>query len=84
MMLPVLIALLTGQAFAGDLPRAKSSELNGPASPHQLQVLGLGKLKGAGDDRSDREGLVNTYKGAPVSAHQLEVLRVWHELVARR
>ncbi len=46
-----------------------------PASPHQVQVLGLSESKGTENGRfsSTRKGLGNTYNGLPVSRHQLEV-----------
>ena len=74
----IIAALLSGETLAADpLPSAKFSELSGiPESPHQLQVLGLSKLEGAGHAGFTLvpESWVDTYKGIPVSPHQLEVL----------
>jgi hypothetical protein len=65
----IIAALLSGATLAGDaLPSAKFSELNWlPASPAQLQVLGLGNTPVPAS-------WVDTYKGLPVSRHQLEAL----------
>jgi hypothetical protein len=76
LILPVMLALIASRTFAGDLQSTMASGLNGiPASPHQLQVLGLSKSKGIDDGRtrSTREGFVSTYRGLPVSRHQLAV-----------
>ena len=73
----IIAALLSGATLAGDaLPSARFSELNWlPASPAQLQVLGLGNLKGAEHARfTPVPQVVDTYKGLPVSRHQLEAL----------
>ena len=72
----IIAALLSGATLAGDpLPSARSSELNWlPASPVQLQVLGLGNLKGAEHARFTPVPVVDTYKGLPMSRHQLEAL----------
>jgi hypothetical protein len=65
----IIAALLSGATLAGDaLPGARFSELNWlPASPVQLQVLGL-------DNTPVPASWVDTYKGLPVSRHQLEAL----------
>ena len=78
----IIAALLSGATLAADaLPSAKFSELNWlPASPAQLQVLGLGNLKGAEHVRFTPVPVVDTYKGLPVSRHQLEVLGSQHQL----
>ena len=76
LILPVMVALLASETFAGNLPSTRASASNGtPVSPHQMQVLGLSKSKGTVDGRfrSTREGFVSTYRGLPVSRHQLEV-----------
>ena len=76
LILPVMVALLASETFAGSLPSTRTSGSNGiPASLHQVQVLGLSKSKGTVDGRfsSTREGFVSTYRGLPVSRHQLEV-----------
>jgi hypothetical protein len=74
----IIAALLSGATLAGDaLPNARFSELNWlPASPVQLQALGLGNVKWAKHARFTPvpASWVNTYKGLPVSAHQLETL----------
>jgi hypothetical protein len=73
-----IAALLSGATLAADaLPSARFSELNWlPASPVQLQVLGLGNLKSAEHARFTPvpASWVDTYKGLPVSRHQLEAL----------
>jgi hypothetical protein len=77
LILPVMVALLTSEAFAGNLPSSGASASNGiPASPHQVQVLGLSKLRGTEDSRLSytRETVLNTYRGLPVSPHQLQIL----------
>ena len=65
----IIAALLSGATLAADaLPSARFSELNWlPASPVQLQVLGLGNTPVPAS-------WVDTYKGLPVSRHQLEAL----------
>ena len=76
LILPVMVALLASKTFAGSLPSTRASGSNGiPASPHQVQVLGLSKSRGTEDGRfgSTRRGLANTYNGLSVSRHQLEV-----------
>jgi hypothetical protein len=74
----IIAALLSGATLAGDaLPSARFSELNWlPASPVQLQVLGLGNLKGPEHARVTPvpASWVDTYKGLPMSPHQLEAL----------
>ena len=77
LILPVMVALLASETFAGDLPSTGASAANWiPASPHQVQVLGLSKLRGTEDGRFSytRETVRNTYRGLPVSPHQLELL----------
>ena len=77
LILPVMVALLASETFAGNLPSTGASASNWiPASPHQVQVLGLSKLRGTEDSRLSytRETFVNTYRGLPVSPHQLEIL----------
>ncbi|MGH8609369.1 MAG: hypothetical protein ACREX9_18735 [Gammaproteobacteria bacterium] len=77
LILPLMVALLTSETFAGNLPSTGASMSNGiPASPHQLQVLGLSTFRGAEDSRFSytRETAVNTYRGLPVSPHQLQIL----------
>jgi hypothetical protein len=77
LILPVMVALLASETFAGDLPSTGGSASNWiPASPHQVQVLGLSKLRGTEDNRFSyaRETLVNTYRGLPVSPSQLQLL----------
>ncbi len=76
LILPLMVALLTSETFAGDLPSTGGSASNGiPASPHQVQVLGLSKLRGTEDSRfSYTRGALNTYRGLPVSPHQLQIL----------
>lgn len=82
----IIAALLSGATLAADaLPSARFSELNWlPASPVQLQVLGLGNLKSAEHARFTPvpASWVDTYKGVPVSRHQLEVLGSQHKLLA--
>jgi len=76
LILPVMVALLASETFAGNLPSTRASASSRiPASPHQVQVLGLSKSKGTVDGRfsSTRQGFVSTYRGLPVSRHQLEV-----------
>jgi hypothetical protein len=76
--LAIMVALLSGETLAADpLPNTKFSELSGiPASPAQLQVLRLSKSEWAEDARfmPISESWVETYKGVPVSPHQLGVL----------
>jgi len=75
--LPLMAALLAAQTFAGTLPSTRTSVSNWiPASPHQVQVLGLSTLRGTEDSRLSytRETVRNTYRGLPVSPHQLEIL----------
>ncbi len=77
LILPLMVALLTSETFAGNLPSTGTSASNGiPASPHQVQVVRLGTLRGTEDSRFSytRETLVNTYRGLPVSPHQLQIL----------
>ena len=77
LILPVMVALLASETFAGNLPSTGASASNGiPASPHQVQVLGLSTLRGTEDGRFSytRETVRNTYRGLPVSPHQLEIL----------
>jgi hypothetical protein len=77
LILPVMVALLASETFAGDLPSPRTSVSNWiPASPHQVQVLGLSKLRGTEDSRFSytRETVRNTYRGLPVSPHQLQLL----------
>ena len=80
----IIAALLSGATLAADaLPSARFSELNWlPASPAQLQVLGLGNLKCAEHARFTPApaSWVDTYKGLPVSRHQLEALGSQHKL----
>jgi hypothetical protein len=82
--LAIIVALLSGETLAADpLPNTKFSELSGiPASPLQLQMLGLSKLEGAGHAgfTPAPESWVDTYKGVPVNRHQLEVLGSQHKL----
>jgi hypothetical protein len=76
LILPVMVALLASETFAGNLPSTGASASNWiPASPHQVQVLGLSALRGTEDSRFSytRKSLGNTYNGLPVSRHQLEV-----------
>ncbi len=69
LILPVMVALLASETFAGNLPSTRASASNRvPASPHQVQVLGLD-----GRFSFTREGFLSTYRGLPVSRHQLEV-----------
>ena len=77
----IVAALLSGATLAADaLPSARFSELNWlPASPVQLQVLGLGNLKWA-EHACLTPVPANTYNGLPVSRHQLEVLGSQHKL----
>ena len=76
--LAIMVALLSGETLAADpLPSVRFSELSWiPASPHQLQVLGLSKVEGAGHAGFTPvpASWVDTYKGVPLSPHQLEVL----------
>ena len=77
LILPVMVALFASKTFAGNLPITGVSGSNWiPASPHQVQVLGLSKLRGTEDSRFSYTGetLVNTYRGLPVSPHQLQIL----------
>jgi hypothetical protein len=77
LILPVMVALLASESFAGDLPSTGASAANWiPASPHQVQVLGLSTLRGTEDGRFSytREIVRNTYGGLPVSPHQLQIL----------
>lgn len=80
----IIAALLSGATLAADaLPSARFSELNWlPASPAQLQVLGLGNLQCAEHARFTPvpASWVDTYKGVPVSRHQVEVLGSQHKL----
>ena len=78
----IIAALLSGATLAADpLPSARFSELNWlPASPAQLQVLGLGNVKSAEHARCTAVPVVDTYKGLPVSPHQVEVLGSQHKL----
>lgn len=75
LLLPVMVALLASETFAGTLPSTRTVSNGIPASPHQEQVLGLSESTGTEDGRfgSARKGSVNTYNGLPVSRHQLEV-----------
>jgi len=77
----IIAALLSGATLAADaLPSARFSELNWlPASPAQLQVLGLGNLKCAGHARFT-PAPASWVEGLPVSPHQLEVLGSQHKL----
>ena len=74
----IIAALLSGATLAGDpLPSARFSELNWlPASPVQLQVLGLGNLKGAEHARFTPVPASGwtPIRAYPVSRHQLEAL----------
>jgi hypothetical protein len=74
----IIAALLSGATLAADaLPSARFSELNWlPASPAQLQVLGLGNVKRAEHARFTPApaSWVDTFEGLPMSHHQLEVL----------
>jgi hypothetical protein len=74
----IIAALLSGETLVADpLPSTRFSELSWiPASPHQLQVLGLSKVEGAGHAGFTPvpTSWVDTYKGVPLSPHQLEVL----------
>jgi hypothetical protein len=77
LILPVMVALLASETFAGDLRTTGASASNWiPASPHQVQVLGLSKSRGTEDGRFSytRETLMNTYRRLPVSPHQLQIL----------
>jgi len=77
LMLPLMVALLATETFAGTLPSTRTSVSNWiPASPHQVQVLGLSTLRGTEDSRLSytRETVRNTYRGLPVSPHQLQIL----------
>ena len=77
LILPVMVALLASETFAGNLPSTRAPASNWiPASPHQVQVLGLSKLRGTEDSRFShtRETVRNTYRGLPVSPHQLQIL----------
>jgi hypothetical protein len=77
LILPVMVALLASETFAGDLRTTGASASNWiPASPHQVQVLGLSKSKATEDSRFSytRETSVNTYRRLPVSPHQLQIL----------
>jgi hypothetical protein len=77
LILPVMVALLASETFAGDHPSNGASASNWiPASPHQVQVLGLSTLRGTEDGRFSytRETVRNTYRGLPVSPHQLQIL----------
>jgi hypothetical protein len=77
LILPVMVALLAAETFAGALPSTGTSVSNWiPASPHQVQVLGLSTLRGTEDSRLSytRETVRNTYRGLPVSPSQLELL----------
>jgi hypothetical protein len=84
--LAIIAALLSGETLAADpLSSTRFSELSWiPASPIQLQVLGLSKL-----ERAEHalftfvpESWIDTYKGVPVSPHQLELLGSQHKLAA--
>jgi hypothetical protein len=77
----IIAALLSGATLAADaLPSARSSELNWlPASPAQLQVLGLGNLKCAEHARFTPVP-ASWVEGLPVSRHQREVLGSQHQL----
>ncbi len=77
LILPVMVALLASETFAGNLPSTGTSASKWiPASPHQVQVLGLSTLRGTEDGRFSytRETLMNTYRRLPVSPHQLQIL----------
>jgi hypothetical protein len=77
LILPVTVALLASETLAGNLPSTGASASNWiPASPHQVQVLGLSTLRGTEDGRLSytRETLMNTYRRLPVSPHQLQIL----------
>ena len=80
----IIAALLSGATLAADaVPSARFSELNWlPASPVQLQVLGLGNLKWAEHARFTPAPAcwVDTYNGLPVSRHQREALGSHHKL----
>ena len=77
LIIPVMAALLASETFAGNLPSTGASASKGfPASPHQVQVLGLSTLRGTEDGRLSytRATVRNTYRGLPVSPHQLQIL----------
>ncbi len=77
LILPLMVALLTSETFAGNLPSTGASASNGiPASPHQVQVLGLSTSRGTEDNRFSctRKTVLNTYRGLPVSPHKLQIL----------
>jgi hypothetical protein len=77
LILPIMVALLASETFTGNLPSTGASGSNWiPASPHQVQVLGLSTLRGTEDSRLSytRETLMNTYRRLPVSPHQLQIL----------
>ena len=77
LILPVMVALLASETFAGNLPSTGASASTWiPASPHQVQVLGLSMLRGTEDSRFSytRETVLNTYRRLPVSPHQLQIL----------
>jgi hypothetical protein len=82
--LVIIAALLSGETLAADpLSSARFTEPTWiPASPHQLRVLGLSKLKRAEHAHFTpvSESWVDTYKAVPVSPHQLKVIRLSRKL----